>query len=82
MSASSIDDFFNAEIPDKDLNHKLYKVVSEYMVHGPQLCMNDGKKCFKKFPKTFNERTIMFIRGVISVPLSRRMAILLIAGEI
>ena len=50
MSASDIDDFISAEIPDKDLNPELYKAVSEYMVHGPcgplnstSPCMHDGK---------------------------------------
>ncbi|KAL6550513.1 hypothetical protein OROMI_021001 [Orobanche minor] len=65
MSANSIDDFISAEIPSKKLNPELYNAVSEYMVHGPcgplnpaSPCMHDGKKCSKKFPKSFNERTM------------------------
>ena len=52
-----------AEIPDPDLNPKLYSIVKRCMMHSPcgvarkhAPCMRDGK-CTKKFPKTFAECT-------------------------
>lgn len=65
LDVSEIDNVICAEIPDKELNPDLYKAVSEYMVHGPcgvlnqnSPCMDrDKRKCTKKFPKSFNERT-------------------------
>ena len=51
------------QIPDPDLNPKLYSIVKRCMMRSPcgvarkhSPCMRDGK-CTKKFPKAFAERT-------------------------
>ena len=52
-----------AEIPDKDLNPKLYHIVKYCMIHSPcgvvrkhAACMCD-RKCSKKYPKVFSQFT-------------------------
>lgn len=58
MTIDEIDDVISVEIPDKDMNPQLHKVVSEYMVHGPcgplnptSPCMHDGKKMLEEISK-------------------------------
>ncbi|GJY18785.1 hypothetical protein Tco_0390276 [Tanacetum coccineum] len=58
-----------AEIPDKDDDPDLYKLVSDFMMHGPcgvdepnQACMADGK-CTKHFPKKFTQRSSVDAEG-------------------
>ncbi|GJZ91429.1 ATP-dependent DNA helicase PIF1-like protein [Tanacetum coccineum] len=62
-NADQIDKYISAEIPDKDDDPDLYKLVSDFMMHGPcgvdepnQACMADGK-CTKHFPKKFTQRS-------------------------
>jgi hypothetical protein len=42
VSASIIDGFISAEIPDFETDELCYELVSEFMMHGP--CGNDNKK--------------------------------------
>jgi hypothetical protein len=50
-------------LPDKNVDPKLFEIVSQFMIHGPcgqinikSPCMRDGK-CSKFFPKPFNVNT-------------------------
>lgn len=68
-SANQIDDLIWAEIPDKNENPKLYELVAKHMIHGPcgiinpnAVCMQDNK-CTKRFPKDFNDRTLLEVNG-------------------
>ncbi|GFR92609.1 hypothetical protein ElyMa_006204700 [Elysia marginata] len=54
-----IDAAVSAEIPDKNQDPELFKIVTSHMVHGPcgalnpnAPCLKDGK-CSKQFPKPF-----------------------------
>lgn len=64
-----------AELPDRNEDPLLYKVVSECMIHGPCGDMNlqapcmDGNKCSKNFPKEYAPETLMNVDGY---PLYRR----------
>ncbi|GJT95898.1 helicase [Tanacetum coccineum] len=61
---AQIDDIISAEILSQLEDPEGYKVVTEFMLHGP--CGKDAKhalcnieeKCSKHFPKSFNEETI------------------------
>jgi hypothetical protein len=65
ISATAVDEFICAEIPDKDTDPLGYVLVDEFMIHGP--CGNDNKKCpcmkddkcSKHFPKSFQDETIV-----------------------
>ena len=61
------DRFVRAELPDKEQEPQLYKLVVENMLHGPcgtkckdSPCMVD-KKCSKRFPKSFQEARWLFL---------------------
>ena len=60
-----IDRFISSEIPDKNEDPELYKIVTEHMMHGPcgperPSCPCTVKnKCTKKFPKQFNDKTVI-----------------------
>nr|GEU55007.1 hypothetical protein [Tanacetum cinerariifolium] len=63
VNHEKIDDFISAEIPDKKTDPQLYRLVSDYMMHGPCgadnpsfPCKTKGK-CTKQFPKKFSEHT-------------------------
>ncbi|XP_062014061.1 uncharacterized protein LOC133730499 [Rosa rugosa] len=63
-AATDIDSIICAELPDRNTDPSLYKIVSQFMIHGPcgQLnlkapCMRDGK-CSKFFPKSYKANTI------------------------
>ncbi|GKB49964.1 helicase [Tanacetum coccineum] len=65
MKPSQIDDIISAKLPSLVHDPEGYQVVTEYMLHGPcrkdaryAPCTNDGK-CFKHFPKSFLEETIL-----------------------
>uniref|UniRef100_A0A0E0C530 ATP-dependent DNA helicase n=1 Tax=Oryza meridionalis TaxID=40149 RepID=A0A0E0C530_9ORYZ len=65
VSASVIDGFICAEIPDYDTDRLGYELVSEFMMHGP--CGDANKKCHcmknekcsKHYPKDFQDETIV-----------------------
>ncbi|XP_076949931.1 uncharacterized protein LOC143622751 [Bidens hawaiensis] len=64
-----VDKFISAEIPNKDSDPDLYKLVSDHMIHGPCgdanpkcTCMVN-KKCSKNFPKMFNDETAVDLQG-------------------
>ena len=68
-SADQIDKYISAEIPDKDEDPDLYKLVSDFMMHGPcgedepkQVCMDEGR-CTKHFPKKFTQRSSVDAEG-------------------
>ncbi|XP_058805595.1 uncharacterized protein LOC131672409 [Phymastichus coffea] len=55
-----INKFISAELPDKDIDPDLLNIVVKNMTHGPcgDWCMVNNK-CSKKFPKEFQNETIM-----------------------
>ncbi|KAK9676401.1 hypothetical protein RND81_11G074600 [Saponaria officinalis] len=62
-TAEDIDNIICVELPDKEHEPELYKVVSELIIHGPcgmankqSPCMVDGK-CSKYFPKKLTDNT-------------------------
>lgn len=62
-TAADVDKYISAQLPDKDKNPELYKLVTSLMmhracgVHDPKSpCMRDGK-CSKGYPKEFREKT-------------------------
>ncbi|GJW05747.1 hypothetical protein Tco_1568170 [Tanacetum coccineum] len=64
-----VDRFISTELPDPQIDQDGYKVVSEFMMHGPcgaasleATCMK-GDKCSKKFPKKFNSKTFFDNKG-------------------
>ncbi|KAG2659831.1 hypothetical protein PVAP13_1KG278905 [Panicum virgatum] len=68
-SASMIDKYISAEIPDPKDDPLLYALVAEHMIHGPCgkdnpncPCMKNGK-CSKGFPKKFQEETTIDENG-------------------
>lgn len=74
-TAEHIDEIITAENPDQKEDPHLYKLVSEFMIHGPCgldnprcPCMVNGK-CTKNFPKDFRDETSIDSDGF---PLYRR----------
>jgi len=65
FSASIVDSFICAEIPDVNIDPLGYALVDEFMIHGPCgdynkkcPCMKDDK-CSKNFPKPFQDETVL-----------------------
>ncbi|XP_076920598.1 uncharacterized protein LOC143581786 [Bidens hawaiensis] len=64
-----VDKFISTEIPNKDTEPDLYKLVSDHMIHGPCGDANPkckcmvNKKCSKGFPKMFNDKTAVDSQG-------------------
>ena len=62
---AQIDRIISAEIPDKNEDPDLYKIVTDHMMHGPCGPQNPScpctvkNKCTKKFPKEFNDKTFI-----------------------
>lgn len=74
-STEDIDGIVCAEIPDKNVNPNLHKIVTSQNVHGPcgsinpaSPCMVDNR-CGKAFPKLFQDSTVV---TESSYPLYRR----------
>lgn len=68
-TADDIDQIICAEVPDPQANPRLYKLVSERMVHGPcgtrnlncpcmEVDENGVKACSKGFPKPYTPTTV------------------------
>jgi len=60
-----LDQAIQAQIPDPELDPKLYELVKHHMIHGPcgalnpySPCMQNGK-CSKKYPRNFCEQSKM-----------------------
>ncbi|GKC21026.1 ATP-dependent DNA helicase PIF1-like protein [Tanacetum coccineum] len=68
-TTAKIDKYISAEIPNKNEDPELYQIVTDHMMHGP--CGADNPscpctvdfKCTKKFPKQFNEQTVIDDKG-------------------
>ena len=63
INVEDIDCVIQAQIPDREIDPKLYAAVSSFMLHGPcgsvnpkAPCMEKGK-CSKGYPKSFQETT-------------------------
>nr|GEW68867.1 hypothetical protein [Tanacetum cinerariifolium] len=64
-TTGKIDEYISAKIPNKDEDPELYQLVTDHMMHGP--CGADNPscpctieyKCTKKFPRQFNETTVI-----------------------
>jgi len=74
-----IDDIICVEIPDRNMDPDLYKVVKSNMMHGPcgpahpnSPCMKDGK-CSKRYPRAFCNETIS---NEDSYPIYRRREVI------
>ena len=69
------DNFVKAEIPDKNHDPALHKLVMTHMIHGPfcnrsfQCHSNDDRQCKFKFPKAFCPATLS---GDRAYPVYRR----------
>ncbi|XP_058733993.1 uncharacterized protein LOC131605682, partial [Vicia villosa] len=75
VNPNDIDKIISAEIPDKEADIELFKIVSSLMIHGPcgaqnkkSPCMQNGK-CTKYFPKRFLDNTTIDASGY---PIYRR----------
>ncbi|GKD91311.1 DNA helicase PIF1, ATP-dependent [Tanacetum coccineum] len=68
-TTAKIDKYISAEIPNKNEDPDLYQIITDHMMHGP--CGADNPscpctvdfKCTKKFPKQFNETTVIDDKG-------------------
>ncbi|XP_071699477.1 uncharacterized protein [Rutidosis leptorrhynchoides] len=63
LSLCNIEDYISTELPDPMVDPLGYKVVSEFMIHGPCGAINISAQCMdrfvctKKFPKSLNMNT-------------------------
>ncbi|GJR23564.1 ATP-dependent DNA helicase PIF1 [Tanacetum coccineum] len=69
MTPSDIDDIISVELPSPTDDPDAYKIVTDYMLHGPcgkdarnAACTTDGK-CSKHFPKQFLAKTFLDEEG-------------------
>ena len=76
-TSTDIDRAVSAEIPDKETNPELHRIVTSHMIHGPcghwnldSPCMVD-RKCSKDYPKQLRQDTSFSDN---SYPLYRRRA--------
>lgn len=68
-NVEQIDKYISAEISDSNEDPDLYRLVSDFMMHGPcgedepnQVCTVD-RKCTKHFPKNFTQRSSVDSEG-------------------
>ena len=76
-TSADVDRVVSSEIPNKDTNPELHRIVTTHMIHGPcgelnnaSPCMAD-RKCTKDYPKALQEMTSF---SDDSYPLYRRRA--------
>ncbi|KAK9055483.1 hypothetical protein SSX86_026566 [Deinandra increscens subsp. villosa] len=69
-SSAHVDKYISAEIPDPSLDPELYQIVTDCMIHGPcgplnmkSSCMSKSGSCSKKFPKDYQEQTMIDDNG-------------------
>nr|GFA09939.1 DNA helicase [Tanacetum cinerariifolium] len=62
--AEDIDIYISAELPPEDIDPKCYRIVSEFMMHGPcglaylpSMCTQNNTQCKKNFPKEYCNQT-------------------------
>ncbi|GJY73688.1 hypothetical protein Tco_0478119 [Tanacetum coccineum] len=67
-----IDMYVSAELPSEDVDPECYRIVSEFMMHGPcglacssALCMQNSPRCKKNFPKEYCQRTYIDKNGFV-----------------
>nr|GFA04866.1 hypothetical protein [Tanacetum cinerariifolium] len=73
MTPDEINDIISAELPSPTKDPVGYKVVSEFMLHGP--CGKDTKyapcttegKCLKHYPMVFLEETVIYEDGILFI---------------
>ncbi|KAK9056547.1 hypothetical protein SSX86_023909 [Deinandra increscens subsp. villosa] len=67
--AHHIDDYISAEIPDKESEPVLHRLVAETMIHGPCGMLNSGSTCMqngtcsKNFPKAYESASRIDDKG-------------------
>ncbi|KAK9064524.1 hypothetical protein SSX86_015906 [Deinandra increscens subsp. villosa] len=60
---SQVDNYISAEIPNRNIDPELYKIVTETLIHGPCSILNNNASCMrhgscsKKFPKKYENET-------------------------
>lgn len=65
LTMNDIDNAISAEIPDKEADPVGYKVVLQFMIHGPCGAANPecpymfNGQCTKHYPKTFRDTTVL-----------------------
>ena len=64
IQTDAIDRYISAELPDKVADPEGFRVVSEFMIHGPcgeafpsAPCMQNRQSCKKYFPKEYCPHT-------------------------
>nr|GEU36430.1 helitron helicase-like domain-containing protein [Tanacetum cinerariifolium] len=68
----NVDKYISTELPDPAQDPEAYRVISELMIHGPcgyanknALCMKDGNKCNRSFPKPYCDATYIDKDGFV-----------------
>ena len=63
ISGEDVDKIISAELPDKDDDPELHEIIKTQLIHDPcgvfnpdSPCMPD-KKCIKRYPKTYLQKT-------------------------
>ena len=69
---TDVDRYVSAELPDPAVDPEGYRVISEFMMHGPcglvnpsAPCMRGSDVCTKKFPKAFCPETFIDKKGYV-----------------
>ncbi|GJY17791.1 DNA helicase [Tanacetum coccineum] len=69
---ADIDMYVSAELPSPNVDPECYRIVSEFMMHGPcglacpsASCMQSSPRCKKNFPKEYCQRTYIDKNGFV-----------------